>query len=186
MDLSPPTPPMQHPHLIPSTAHILLPPKARWHSANLAVSLTSQLQTSGTQVPRRAPNRRSGYFFFKYIFHSLLSAKDFFFPPSLSLLLPLSLSLSITLSLFATETAVVILRGSCVNSVFSSAVNDNSALPVSSLSSSRHAFPGPLLPKLSAANPDQKVKKQVKRESLMLSNERERERDPCLCTCVNL
>lgn len=42
------------------------------------------------------------------------------------------LSLSITLSLFATKKiAVVILRGSCVNSVFSLTVNDNSTLPVS-------------------------------------------------------
>lgn len=43
-------------------------------------------------------------------------------------------------------------------------------------SSSRRAFPAPLFSstplKLSTANPDQKVKKQVKHESLMLSNEK--------------
>ncbi|CAB1432526.1 unnamed protein product [Pleuronectes platessa] len=73
-------------------------------------------------------------------------------------------------NLFATEAAVVILRDSCVNSVFSSTVNDNSATTCKPFGSGRHAFPAPLLPKLSAANPDQKVKKRVKRESLMLSS----------------
>lgn len=51
--------------------------------------------------------------------------------------------------------------------------------------SSGRAFPTPLLPKLSAANPDQKVKKQVKRESLMLSNEREEESEGEPCELVS-
>lgn len=61
---------------------------------------------------------------------------------------------------YSKETALLkeVVRGSCVTAVFGLTLDDNSALP-------------PLLPKLSATNPDQK---QVKHESLMLSKERGR------------
>lgn len=117
LSLSPP-----HPQATPSP-HILNMPSfspARWHSAHLAVSLLSQLKTSGTQVLWDFQIREVGAFSLN-IFS--IVRKGFFFSHSLHLF--------ITLSLFATKTAVVILRGSCVNSVFSSTVNDNSALPVS-------------------------------------------------------
>lgn len=152
--------------------------RARWHSDNLAVSLTIQLQTSGTQVLRELRIGEVGTFSLNIFSIHSCSQRT-----SLSLSRCLSLSLSIAFSLFATETAVVILRGSCVNSVFSWAVNDNSALPVSpSAQADTHS---PLLSSLNYL-PLIQIRKLKSRSSVkaLCWVMRERPMSVCLHVCV--